>query len=122
MKVKVLSAKNGYIHISIDGVPHTYLVTRPQPLTEADRAMLDPILDAAIMRGMLEVVRPVNPIRDLFEALTSRFRRRVPDVLFIAPVLANYIRREAIQLEIEGQHCYVVTPDMLSKIEKGVLA
>lgn len=125
MKVKVKSTdeRSRTVTLSVDGVPCTYFIDRPQPLTAHDIAVLHAAMDTTWMYAIMEEVHPKTSLSSLVDRFLLSLRRRKPATyVFINSAVADFVRREAVPLEVDGQQCYVLTPDMLSTIEKGVLA
>jgi len=119
MKVKVLSVKNNVLHLSIDGTPYSYVIGRPQPLTASDlRAYLDSRMLDAIANATAALTSPGK--RTLFTGVHSHFTRGgVSPITSANHLFVDYIRKNAIPLDVEGQGCFVLTPEMLEKLEEG---
>ena len=128
MKVKIISAIGNVINLSVNGVPYSYYISRPEPLLAKDAHL---ILDHYSMLQPLKWVRPwvspVDKLQEMFKRFVLQLRKRVPVTVeeFLESYgtvelhTTNWIRENAIPLDVEGQSCLVLTPEMLVKMERG---
>jgi len=63
----------------------------------------------------------VKPQASRLSRFLDRFytRKTAPAVTYLNHLFAEYIRKNAVPLEVNGEQCLVVTPGMLEKLEEG---
>lgn len=126
MKVKVLRAENDVIDLLVDGVPCTYLASRPQPLAARDIGAVRQALDFSLLESLCRAgasVQPEFPLARLWRRFVGQCRKReaVVTTVFRAPVIAGYIRENGLPLDIDGVTYTLVPPRLLEALEKGDL-
>lgn len=123
LKVKVVRAEGQVVTLSIDGEHHSYLIGRPQPLGAQDVHFLRRFLDTSYFDSLARAVaQPRWAPVELLQHFVARCRKTEPVQFSLGgPVIVDYIRKNAVPLDVEGTACFVLTPENLKRIERGKL-
>lgn len=124
MKTKVLSCDGNLLCVLVDGIAYNFHLGHAKPLTSRDMRLLmdqNMISSSLVSTIMYPVERFDSKLSKLWHGFVSQMRKRDTNLYINTQWVLNYIREHALPMDIDGEECYVLTPGMMHKLEKGDL-
>jgi len=123
--VKVVQVTDTWLIVDIGTVRYHYVVDRPKPLTSQDMCQLmmtthDATFASEILSKAMDVSRRSSWAPDqLFQRFFHQLRKRDTNIFVLNTAVLNYIKDNAVPVDIDGEQCLVITPSVLTKLERG---